>query len=71
MIINDIEFMEPTFICQQCGNTTLSYKYLESNKSIQARCSRCNKWWGNIKYDKRDKETIRKEKIAQWLKGGN
>lgn len=68
MIINNIEFQEPDFICADCGNTSLAYKYLDSNKSIQARCAQCGKWFGNIKYDKRDKESIRKDKIKEWLR---
>lgn len=66
MTIHDIEFTEPEFICQKCGNTKLSYKYVESNNSIQARCSNCLSWYGNIKYEKRSKEEIRQAKIAEW-----
>lgn len=68
MIVNNIEFNEPEYICPECGNKKLSYKYLESNKSIQARCSNCDKWYGNIKYDNRSKEQIRRDKINNWLK---
>ena len=38
---------------------------LLSNKSIQARC-KCGKWIGNVKYDKRSKEQIRRDEINQW-----
>lgn len=66
--LNGIEFEEPDFRCADCGNTTLAYRYVSNNNSIQARCEDCGKWWGNIRHDKRKHEQIRKDKIAEWLK---
>jgi len=71
MLINEIEFEPLSFNCPNCGAVNdIDYKYLETNKSIQARC-KCGKWIGNVKYDKRSNEQIRHDKINQWLKQKN
>lgn len=69
MIVNGIEFKEPEFACKKCGCAGLTYKYIESNKSIQARCADCGAWYGNIKYDKRTQEEIVRAKIDEWKAG--
>lgn len=66
--LNGIQFESLHFICPECGAIDdISYRFLESNKSIQARCV-CGKWIGNVKYDKRSKEEIRRDKIDEWKK---
>ena len=68
MVVNGIEFEGLTFTCPECGCVDeIEYRFVESNKSIQARCV-CGKWIGNVKYDKRSKEEIRRAKINEWLK---
>lgn len=66
MKINDIEFEPLKFVCPECGGIDeIVYRYVESNKSIQARCV-CGKWIGNVKYDNRSKDVIRRDKINEW-----
>jgi len=67
VVVNGIEFEGLYYTCKECGCVDeIDYKYNPSNKSIQARCV-CGKWIGNVKYDKRSGEEIRKEKIREWL----
>ncbi len=66
MKINGIEFESVQFDCPNCDLVNeVEYRFVESNKSIQARC-KCGKWIGNVKYDKRSKEQIRRDEINQW-----
>ena len=67
MTINGISFNEPKFICRKCGCNALHYSFKESNNAMQARCKECNSWYGNIKYDNRTTEDIRRDKIREWL----
>lgn len=68
MITNGIEHEPLSFNCPECGRIDkIDYKFILANKSIQARCV-CGKWIGNVKYDKRSKEEIRRNKICEWLK---
>lgn len=64
--VNGIKVYPPEFVCPACGNEELSFKYLESNKSIQMRCSNCGKWHGNYKYDLRPQEQIKRDKTELW-----
>jgi len=64
--VNGIEVNPPEYECPSCGCNELNFKYVESNNSIQMRCAKCGKWYGNYKYDKRTKEEIRLEKIKEW-----
>jgi len=54
-------------ICPDCGCVEHSFRPLESNKSIQVRCSACGRWLLNARYDRRSKEQIRKDKIHEWV----
>ena len=68
MKINKIEFEPIKYNCPECGAVDeIDYTFKESNQSIQARC-KCEKWIGNVKYDKRSKEQIRRDKINEWKK---
>jgi len=51
IIVNGIEVTPPEFECDSCGCIELSFKFNPNNKSIQMRCSGCDAWVGNYKYD--------------------
>ena len=66
-MVHGIEIEPINYNCPECGaQNEVQYTYLESNHAIQARC-KCGKWIGNVKYDKRSREDIRKIKIKEWI----
>jgi transcription elongation factor Elf1 len=63
--LDGITFTEPDFECPRCMNLDLAYTYIRTNNSIQARCSNCGKWYGNVKHDNRPKAEKIKDAMAR------
>jgi len=59
--VDGIEVITSKIICQKCGVVGIpNYKYLESNKAIQMRCSEplCGAFYGNYKYSTVEASTM-------------
>lgn len=54
--VNGIEIKTNNITCKNCGVVSVpEYKYLESNRSVQMRCTECGAWNGNYKYTTSEK----------------
>ena len=57
--VNGTEVVPVPIACAECGvYANPDYKYLESNRAIQIRCSECGKFYGNYRYAKPDAMTM-------------